>query len=66
MNHNFEETKENKWMFDKIKNIALGFPEIKELEMVSAAFQTRDNKGDVSPHKDEGVREIISHLITIV
>tara|TARA_Y100001937_G_scaffold89099_1_gene120462 strand:+ start:2432 stop:2950 length:519 start_codon:yes stop_codon:yes gene_type:complete len=56
MNHNFEETKENKWLFDKIKNTFLpSFPEIKELGVVAASFQMRDNKGDMSPHTDKGI-----------
>tara|TARA_R100000697_G_C5399736_1_gene184940 strand:- start:65 stop:583 length:519 start_codon:yes stop_codon:yes gene_type:complete len=56
MNHDIKETEENKWMFDKIKNkFSPGFPEMKELEMVYASFQMRDNKNNISPHKDEGI-----------
>jgi hypothetical protein len=56
MDHNFKETKENKWLFDKIKNAFLSsFPDIKELGVVAASFQMRNNKGNMDPHRDNGI-----------
>lgn len=51
LSHEFEQNKENKWIFDKIKNCF--FPNNNKLEVLSAGFQMRDNKNNLSPHVDE-------------